>query len=277
MLLDDQRADGFASVASGDPHPAVRARTLLAAGDLDQALAWSALARARQRGPGALLMAQVRISRQEPDQAAEALTDASGRIGASQVPELLAAYQALLQAQPGNPWLHAEHADALDRAGQPAEALAAYDHAISLAPGNPSLHFNKSDRRLRLGRLDEAASCLTEVIRLRPDDVLGAQVVLGAITWADDQDTARDHFAASLSSPGALLTPWTRALYRAIALAGLGRIHDAQRELETALPARSAEDADPDNTVHLLHCLQNPPLPGLDVLRALLEPPAITT
>ena len=160
-----------------------------------------------------------------------------------------------------------------ERAGRSDDALAAYDQAITLFPDNPSLFFNKGSLLFYLGRLDEAVPCLTEVIRLRPGDALGAHVLLGVITWPDDQGQAREHFAGALPSAGAQLTTWGMALYRSIALAGLGRSDEAHRELQLALPERSAHDADGDDTMHLLHRLQNPPLPGLDTLQALLGTP----
>ena len=136
------------------------------------------------------------------------------------------------------------------------------------------MHFNKADLLFGSGRLDEAIPEIGAVIRLRPDDVLGAQVLLGAITWPADQQQARHHFTAALSSPGALLPPFARALYRAIALAGIGRAHDAEHELRVALPTRSADEAGfDDTTTRLLYQLQDPPLPGLDSLRQLLTLP----
>ena len=272
LLLGGQRPDGYASVATGDPDPLQQASALLADGEWDQALAWANLARARDRATGALVMAQAQLARQQPDQAAEALADATSHAGKDQLPIVLAAYDKLLQAQPGEPWRHAEHAAVLQRAGRQADALAAYDRAIALTPDNPSLRFNKGDLLFVLGRLDEATTEFLEVTRLRPDDVLGAQVLLGAISWPADRNEAREHFASALASPGALLAPFTRALYRAIALAGLGRVGDAERELETALPARSADEVTQDDISTLLQRLQNPPLPGLDALRRLLEP-----
>ncbi len=102
---------------------------------------------------------------------------------------------------------------------------------------------------------------------------LGAQVLLGAIAWPADPGQARERFASAISSPGTLLTPHTRAIYRAIALAGLGRVSDAKRELEAASPSREDEQAGLDGTTaRMLQRLQNPPLPGLDVINQLLEP-----
>jgi tetratricopeptide (TPR) repeat protein len=272
VLLGDHQPDSYASIFAGEPDPRQRGSSLLANGDLDQALAWSSLARAHDRGRGALLMAQVRLARQESEQAAEALADAATHVNEEQIPNVLAAYDVLLEAQPDKPWRHAEHADALERAGRRADALNAYDRALRLDPDNPSLHFNKGQLLFNLGRFDEAIPELQEVTRTRPDDVLGARVLLGAIAWPAKQEEAREHFTAAISSPGALLTPWSRAQFRAIALAGLGRQGDAERELEASLPARSMDETGlDDGDKQLLQRFQNPPLPGLDALRRLLE------
>ena len=242
VLLGDSRAEGYRSAATGDPDPSRRARDSLDRGDLDSALAWAALARARERGPGALLMARVQLARQQLEHAAEALAEAESHVPTSRMPEV----------------------------------LAAYDQAIALAPDNPSMHFNKGSLLFALGRMDQAAAELQHVLRLRPEDVLGARVLLGAITWPIDQDEARQQFADAIASPGERLTAFARSKYRAVALAGIGQLDDALRELESALAARPADET-PDNAdTRLLQLLQRPPLPGLDLLLPILEPPVST-
>jgi tetratricopeptide (TPR) repeat protein len=274
MLLGENRPDGYASVSTGRPDPFQQARALLATGNHEKALAWASLARARDRGLGALLMAEVQLNHQQPDQATEALYDATTHVSTGHLADVLAAYQTLLHARPREPLSHAGQAYALELAEQPAGALAAYDQAISLDSGNPSLYFNKGTLLFGLGRYDEAASCLSEALRLRPGDVLGARVLLGAIAWPTDQAVARDHFEAALSSPGTLLVPWTKALFRSIAMVGVGRSTDAKRELEGALSVASAAETQPDGMIRcLLHQFETPPLPGLDSVRILLTDP----
>jgi len=83
-------------------------------------------------------------------------------------------------------------------------------------------------------------------------------LLLGAIAWPVDPEQAREHFASAISSPGALLTPFTRAIYRTIALAGLGRVSDAKRELDAALPTREDNEKELDGTTaRLLQRLQD--------------------
>lgn len=97
-------------------------------------------------------------------------------------------------------------------------------------------------RRFSLSRLEEAQAELLAVTRLRPGDVLGAAALLAAIAWPADTSKAQQHFRAALSSPGERLTPLTRTLYRAIALAGPGQVSQVITELEAAALARTAQN-----------------------------------
>jgi tetratricopeptide (TPR) repeat protein len=151
------------------------------------------------------------------------------------------------------------------------DVLSAYDQALAIAPDYASLHFNKAVLLFGAGRFSEAEPELRETIRLRPSDVLGALVLRAAMAWPTDQHEARKQFTKALSSPGDLLSPFTRALYRAIALAGIGRAEDAQQELRAALPAQSPDEKNLDEaTTRLLKQLHDPPLPGLNSLRQLI-------
>ena len=160
------------------------------------------------------------------------------------------------------------------RAERSVAALAAYERAINLAPDEASLHINKGQLLFDLGRFDEAIPEFLDATRLRPGDVLSPQVMLAAIAWPDSTERAREHFAAALSSPGEQLTPFGRAFCRATALAGLDRLDEAITELEAALPTRSMDDAYPEESdKRFLDRFRNPLLPGLEMLRQLLEAP----
>ena len=272
LLLDDEAASGYKATQAGAPSPFQRAANLLDDGDLDRALAWSCLARAAEPGPGALLMGQVHLRRGDPDRAGEALATAANEMSPERVTEVLSAYDALLAVQPLEARRHAEHAEALRRAGRQVEAVAAYDRAISLAPDEPSLHFNKGDLLFGLSQLDDAQAEFLAVTRLWPADVLGAAVLLAAIVWPTDPEQAKQYFQSALSSPGELLTPFTRAYYRAIALAGLGRSDEAAAELMAAAETRTDRELELDDSDDkLFERFRNPPLPSLDTLRHILE------
>ena len=272
LLLGDRSADGYAAAATGEPSPFQRSAALLESGDLDQALAWAYLARAADPGPGALLMGQIQTRRGNPERAGEAIATAAGQIDAGRLGEVLDAFARLIAVQPGDPWLHGAHADALQRAGRTYDALAAWDHAISLDQDNASLHFNKAHVLFGLSRFEEAQAELLTVTRLRPGDILGATVFLAAIAWPTDTSQARQHLQAALTSPGERLSPFTRAFYRAIALAGLGQAEDAISELEAAAHSRTRQEASLDNTdTALLNRFRDPPLPGLEPLLQFFE------
>ncbi len=259
VLLGENRSDGYRSVATGNPDPFQRANETLDGNDPGAALAWASLARAQDRGPGALLMTRIQLALEQPDLAAQALGCRRTSIWSRPSPT----------SRGGTP----STPRPLERAERHNAALGAYDQAIALAPDNASMHFNKGNLLFAIGRVEEAIPELEQVVRWRPDDVLGARVLLGAIAWPADQDAARGHFAAAISSPGALLTPFTKAKYRAVALAGLGRVSDAERELETALPLRTADEQEADDAdMRLLQHLESPAAPGLDVLRLVLRP-----
>ncbi len=272
LLLADQAADGYAAAQVGKPNPSQRSAALLDSGDLDQALAWACLARAADPGPGALLMGQIQTRRGEPGRAREALAAAAEQIDSGRLGEIMDAYGQLIAVQPDDSWLHAEHADVLERAGRPEEALAAWDHALALDPEEASLHFNKARLLFGLARFEDAQPELTAVIRLRPGDILSAAVLLAAITWPADTSQARQHLQAAQSSPGERLTPFTRAFYRAIALTGLGQSEQAVSELQTATASRPDQNTRLDDTdTALLNRFRDPPLPGLDLLLQFFE------
>ena len=156
----------------------------------------------------------------------------------------------------------------LAKLGRHEDAIAAFDRTIALDPSTSSHHFNKAHVLFELGKFNEAIPLLMEAIRLKPDD-LGSQVLLGTIKWPTDQKEAREYFAVAVDSPGTGFGPITGVLYRAIALSGLGRTTDAQRELEAVLSAHSADEVDQDTITGILRRLQNPPLPGLETLQQL--------
>ena len=275
LLLADQAADGYSAVEAGDPSPFQRAAARLDDGDLDQALAWACLARAADPGPGALLMGQVQIRRDDPARAREAFAVAAEEIDPGRLGEVLDAYDGLIVTRPDDPWLHNDHAAALHRAGRLDEALAAYDRGLSLDADNPSLHVNRASLLFGLSRFEEAQADLLTVTRLRPGDILGAAVLLAAIAWPTDTDQARQYLEAALASPGERLTPFTRAFYRAIALAGLGRTEDAIGQLEAAAPTRTGQETRLDEAdTKLLDRFRDPPLPGLDLLLQFFDEPS---
>ena len=272
LLLADQSADAYNAAASGEPSPLQRAAAMLDNDDLEQALGWACLARAADPSPGALLMAQVYTRRGELDKAAEALGVAGEHIGPERLSEVLVVYDHLIAAHPDQPWLQAGHAEALRRAGLVEDALAAYDRALSFAPDDPSLHFNRGGFLFSMSRFEEAQDEFSTVMQLRPGDILGPAVLLAAIAWPVESNRARQHLQAALSSTGERLSPFTRAVFRAIALAGLGQVDKAVTELKEAESARTPQETELDDVDRIIIArFSHPPLPGLELIQQLFE------
>jgi tetratricopeptide (TPR) repeat protein len=273
LLLADQSPDAYGAAGTGDPSPLQRTAAMLDNDDLDHALGWACLARAADPGPGALLMGQVYARRGEVGQAAEALNTAVEHLGSEQLSEVIAVYDHLLTAQPGQPLLHTLYALALQCAGQLEAALAAYDRALSLAPKDPSWHFNRGNLLFSMSRFEEAQDEFLTVTQLRPGDILGPAVLLAAIAWPTAPDQARQHLQAALSSPGERLSPFTRAYFRAIALAGLGQASKACTELKEAESVRTPQETKLDDGDRIIFArFSDPPLPGLELIKQLFEP-----
>ncbi len=269
LLLGEHALQAY--TASDESSSLARAESAFEAGELDEAFAWSCLARAADPGPGALFMATIQMRRGDLTGASQALATAADQIPIDRFDAVLAAYEDLLAADPGQPWWHAGQASALSRAGQPEAAVAAYDQALSLAPDDPSLHFNKGHLLFGLSRFDEAHDELIVVRRLRPEDVLGAAVLLAAIAWPDTEKVA-GCFQAALDSPGNRLNPTTRAFYRAVALTGLGQTDEAIAELKTAIRPGTEDGWSLDEVdQRVLDRFSSPPLPGLNALREVLR------
>jgi hypothetical protein len=64
-------------------------------------------------------------------------------------------------------------------------------------------------------------------------------------------------------------TPFHAAELEAIALCGLGQPGDAERHLLDAAPRRVTGDGAGSTVIY--HLLSDPPLPGIDRLRAMVE------
>ncbi len=90
-----------------------------------------------------------------------------------------AAYQAALARDPGDPWLHWNHAILLDnrdvflaRRGEPdaGRAVPEYQRVLQTLPRFGEARIRLAEAFARLGRLDEAEAQCREALRVRPDD-----------------------------------------------------------------------------------------------------------
>jgi Flp pilus assembly protein TadD len=95
--------------------------------------------------------------------------------------EALDAFDQAIRLNPEDSTTHNNRGIALASLGRHDEAPGTCDQGLSLASDDPSLHFNKGELLFGLSRLDDAEAELLIVTQLRPDDILGAAVLLAAI------------------------------------------------------------------------------------------------
>ena len=272
LVMGDQAAEGYAAIESADVDPFQRTEALLISGDLRRALGWACLARARDDCLGVLLMARVYVERREPDRAAAALETATLNLSPTHLVQVLATYEQLLELEPDHVSWHSAYATVLQQAGQHRDALAAYDRAIALSPSEVSVRLNRAHLLFCLGEFDDSTRELVTALRLRPEDALIAHVLLGSIGLQSDPMESAEHFAASLTSPGKLLSPFSRAFWRSLALTGLGHLDEALVELSAAISARQAGESMLDELdIRLLEGFRRLGLVGVNAVQELLE------
>jgi tetratricopeptide (TPR) repeat protein len=223
---------------------------------------------------------------------------ALGRLG-----DALAAFDHAITLDPGNAITHSNRGIALGDLGRPGDALAAFDHAITLDPGNATPHNGRGNALQALGRLEDALAAYDQAITLEPgraqphenrgitlammgglDEALAELAIAGHLapneagegtTWAGailwhrrDAAGAQDRFA-SVAGRVTGCTPFRTAEMEAVALCGLGHAESAEQHLMAALPSWTKGDRADPRTIYDL--LSDPPLPGIDRLRAITE------
>src|SRR5262249_21373364 len=106
---------------------------------------------------------------------------------------------------------------------------------------------------------------------LAPSDAGESSAWAGAISWhRGDEAAAREHFAR-VTEGLARRTPFQRAELAAIAGCALGEPDKAAELLPGALAPRCRADQAKPRTIYDL--LADPPLPGIDRLRAIIDQP----
>lgn len=148
--------------------------------------------------------------------------------------EALAAFDAVLAAEPRHRAARLNRGVLLHRFGRDAEALADFDALVALAPDDPTARFNRAAVRLRLGRTAEAAADLDRAAELDPDAVdIRTRLVQTRLDLGDPE-------AALADAETGLARIDAAALHnaRGNALAALGRLAEA----EAAFAAATARD-----------------------------------
>ena len=185
------------------------------------------------------------------------------------VEDALAAHDKAVELNPKYSYGYTNRGSALQALGRFEDALAAYDHAIALNSNVPVRHINKGVLLAMTGHFDRALAEFDTAERLDPSRSGEARACAGAILWhRRDAAAARDCFArvrGHVKGP----TPFQAAELEAIALCGLGQLDSAEQYLLSRMPQRHIGDrADPTKIYDLL---ADPPLPGLDRLRAIID------
>jgi tetratricopeptide (TPR) repeat protein len=189
--------------------------------------------------------------------------------------EALAAYDQALTLDPNNVYGHNGRGNALQALGRYDDALAAYDQAIAADqviaddPGSAFVHENKGILLVVTGDLDGALAELDTADRLNPAGSGEGRTWAGAILWhRRDAIAARDRFER-VTGRVTGCTPFRTAEMEAVALCGLGQPDAAERNLVKAVSQRA--DGDQSESRAIYDLLADPPLPGIDRLRAIID------
>lgn len=183
--------------------------------------------------------------------------------------EAIAAYDRSIALDPGDAVPRSNRGLALTALGRRAEAIAAYDDAIALVPREFGPHLGRGILLAEQGDLDEALTELDCAEGIDPDWAGEGSAWAGAILWHRRETAgARDRFARVLGRVGGC-TVFRTAEMEALALCGLGQPEDAARHLLRYLPRRAPGDRTEPRGLY--DFLSDPPLPGIDRLRDLVD------
>jgi len=158
---------------------------------------------------------------------------------------------------------------ALVALGRYEDALAAFDQALALDPDNGRTHESKGITLAVIGNFDQALAEFDTAGRLAPTGAGEGRAWAGAILWhRRDAAGARDQFAL-VKSRVTGCTPFRTAEMEALALCGLGQPDDVEKRLLDAMHLRAPGDRAGPRPIYDL--LSDPPLPGIDRLRAIVD------
>jgi tetratricopeptide (TPR) repeat protein len=183
--------------------------------------------------------------------------------------DAVAAYDQALTLDPGNVYAHNGRGNALHALGRHQDAVAAYDQAAAVKPRNSYCHEQKGIVLAVTGDLDSALAELETARNLAPHASGHGRTWAGAILWhRRDTTGALDqfrHVAGRINE----CTPYRTAEMEAIALCAQGHPSHAEQHLLAAIPTRTPGEQTGPGVLYDL--LSDPPLPGIDRLRAIVD------
>jgi tetratricopeptide (TPR) repeat protein len=174
-----------------------------------------------------------------------------------------------IQLDPELAWAIAERGETYRLMGRYEDAISAYDQVIALDVGDSCGHENKGIALATIGDFGRALAEFDTAEHLAPMGGGEGRTWAGAILWHQrDTVAARDRFKHVMGRVTGC-TPFRIAEMEAIALCGLGQPRDAERHLLDAVHLRvTADTAEPRMIYDLL---SDPPLPGIERLRAIAD------
>jgi tetratricopeptide (TPR) repeat protein len=155
------------------------------------------------------------------------------------LPRAIQEFDAALRLSPGDYDAHAAIGAALEKQGDTAGALAHLTEAVRIRPESPEGCWNLGLARLKAGDPAGAREMFLNVLRLKQES-FAVRMGLGTACFdAGRLDESADHFTRAVAlSPGAVNAMCSLAR----TLAALGRLPEAEAELEKALTRARATD-----------------------------------
>jgi tetratricopeptide (TPR) repeat protein len=183
--------------------------------------------------------------------------------------DALAAYDQAITLDPRNAIAHSNRGIVLRALGRHQDALAAYDQAITLDPRDGSAHENKGITLAAAGDFGAALAELDTADRLDPEGAGEGRAWAAAILWHQREPAGARELFELVEGRVTGCTPFHTAEMEAIALCGLGQPGAAERRLLGAVHSWVPGDRDEPRAIYDLLC--DPPLPGLERLRAIVD------
>lgn len=182
--------------------------------------------------------------------------------------EALETFTLVLQREPGIGQVRFNRAQVLRRLGRYAEALADYDQALTLVPGLPGARTQKGIALAMAGRYDDAAAEFGAAAAAGDSrSKATADAWAAAIAWhRGDAPEARRLFQQAADQPMGT-SRYESVNLRAVVSCALG-----DPDAAAGLLSHDADAADPlvkDVLNQLYDLLGEPPMPGIDRLRAI--------